>query len=154
MDITGNPEDIRERARQVRVWADRVDTTGDQVRAGYGVRWVGVAADRCRERLAERAQSIDSSRDELRDLARSLDRLADALEERQAAIRRMTSLVGDVVDGARSTLGRLGSIATDLLSEGEKIAGNTARSVLDTVGDMFPPPGSPEWLSLGTMLRL
>lgn len=152
MDIGGSPEEIRAEARRVRGWATALETTSGQVRKGNGVQWVGVAADRYRERLAEHARAVGGSRDEVIDLAQALETLADELEERQAAIRRAAELVEDALDSARSTLGRLGGIARDLLSDGEKAASSAAQRVLDTVGNARPPVGSPIWLDLSRSL--
>ncbi len=152
MDIGGSPEEIRAQAARVRTWADALDGTSDDVRGGYGVRWVGVASERYRERLAEHARQVGGTREELLDLARALDHLADELEERQAAIRRAAAAVQDAVDGARRTVGRLWDVATDLWTDGERAAKRAADRVLEAVGDAAPPAGSPEWLDLAKRL--
>lgn len=148
MAIGGSPQEIRDDARRVRGWAEALDATTDQVRGGQGVRWVGVAAEKYRDRLGAHARAVGSSRTELLDLARALDHLADELEERQAAIRRAAALVEDAVDGARNALGRLWGIGRDLWSDGEKAASEAAERLIDTVGDALPPAGSPSWLDL------
>lgn len=147
MDIGGSPEEIRAQATRVRAWAAELEGTRDDVRSGYGVRWVGVAAERYRDRLHEHARAVADRREELLGLAHDLDALADELEERQAAIRRAAQAVQDAVDGARRTVGRLWDVATDALSDGERAARRTAERLLDTVGDL-PPLGSPRWLDL------
>lgn len=147
MPIGGNPDEIRAQAARVRTWAESLDATADDVRAGYGVTWVGVAGDRYRERLREHAQHVTDRRDELRGLARDLDRLADELEERQAAIRRAAAAVEDALDGARRTLGRLWDMGRDLWDAGEREAEAAARRVVDAVGEL-PPPGDPRWLEI------
>lgn len=148
VDIGGSPEEIRAQATRVRRWAAELDGTRDDVRRGYGVRWVGLASERYRDRLHEHARAVDERRQELLGLAASLDALADELEERQAAIRRAAEAVQDAVDGARRTVGRLWDTAVDVLSDGERAAKRAAERVLDTVGDAVPPPGSPIWLDL------
>ncbi len=145
MTAGGDPEAIRQHARRLRATADDVARTGDRVRAGAGVEWVGVAADRYRERLAEHAQRVTAAQDELLGTAGALDRLADELEARQAAIRRAMQLVEDRLDDARRTLGRLAGVADDVLTAAERAARRAAHGVLGTVAGGLPSPGSPDW---------
>lgn len=151
MDVGGSPEEIRVRAAQVRAWAGELEAVRDDVRTGHGVRWVGLSAERYRDRLREHAREVQDRREQLLDLARSLDELADELEQRQAAIRRAAELVQDTVDGARRTVGRLWDVAHDLLSDGERATKRAAEHVLATVRTT-PPPGSPAWLDLAKQL--
>ncbi|WP_250448586.1 WXG100 family type VII secretion target [Actinotalea sp. C106] len=152
MPIGGNPDEIRAEAARVRGWAESLEGTADRVRTGHGVTWVGTAGDRYRDRLREHARDVTDRRDELRDLARALDRLAEEVEERQAAIRRAAAVVEEAVDSARGTLGRLWGVGRDLWTAGEREAEAAARRVIDTVGEL-PPPGSPRWVLLHTVLR-
>ncbi|WP_431838369.1 WXG100 family type VII secretion target [Cellulomonas sp. Y8] len=145
MTAGGDPEAIRQHARRLRATADDVARTGDRVRAGAGVEWVGVAADRYRERLAEHARRVTTARDELLGTAGALDRLADELEARQAAIRRAMQLVEDRLDDARRTVGRLAGVADDVLTAAERAARRAAHGVLGTVAGGLPSPGSPDW---------
>lgn len=145
MTAGGDPEAIRQHARRLRATADDVARTGDRVRAGAGVEWVGVAADRYRERLAEHARRVTTARDELLGTAGALDRLADELEARQAAIRRAMQLVEDRLDDARRTVGRLAGVADDVLTVAEQAARRAAHGVLGTVAGGLPSPGSPDW---------
>lgn len=125
-----------------------VDATADRVRAGAGIEWTGVAAERHRERLADHGRQVASARDELLQLAGSLEHLADTLVERQAAIRRATQLVEDAVDGARRTLGRLAGVAEDALTDAERATKRAADGVLDVARRGLPLPGAPEWSGL------
>ena len=152
MAIGGSPAEIRREAARVRTWADSLEGTGDRVRTGHGVEWVGPAGDRFRERLADHAADVGTSRQEELDLARALDHLADTLEERQAAIRRAQEIVEDALDGARGVLGRLGDLASDLLSDGEQAARSAARDLVRTLAST-PPPGSPDWLNIAQRVR-
>ncbi|WP_158374830.1 WXG100 family type VII secretion target [Cellulosimicrobium cellulans] len=145
MTAGGDPEAIRQHARRLRATADDVARTGDRVRAGAGVEWVGVAADRYRERLAEHAQRVTAAQDELLGTAGALDRLADELESRQAAIRRAMRFVEDRLDDARRTVGRLAGVADGLLTGAEQAARRAAHGVLGTVAGGLPTPGSPDW---------
>ncbi|TKR24400.1 hypothetical protein FA014_06370 [Cellulomonas hominis] len=148
MTAGGDPEAIRQHARRVRSTAEDVARTGDRVRAGAGVEWVGLAADRYRERLAEHGQRVSAAQDQLFGTATLLDRLADELEARQAAIRRAMRFVEDRIDDARRTVGRLGDLADDLLSGAEQAARDAARGVLGTVAGGLPTPGSPDWAGI------
>lgn len=145
MAAGGDPEAIRQHARRLRATAEDVARTGDRVRAGSGVEWVGVAADRYRERLAQHGQKVTAAQDELLGTAAALERLADELEARQAAIRRAMQFVEDRLDDARRTVGRLGDLADDVLSGAERAARDAARGVLGTVARGLPAPGSPDW---------
>src|SRR6478736_3636320 len=135
MTAGGDPETIRQHARRLRATAEAVARTGDRVRAGAGVEWVGVAADRYRERLAEHARRVTAAQDELLGTAGALDRLADELESRQAAIRRAMRFVED----------RLADAADDALTAAEQAARRAAHGVLGTVAGGLPSPGSPDW---------
>ncbi|MET0434779.1 MAG: putative T7SS-secreted protein [Cellulomonas sp.] len=145
MTAGGDPEAIRQHARRLRATADDVARTGDRVRAGAGVEWVGVAADRYRERLAEHARRVTAAQDELLGTAGALDRLADELEARQAAIRRAMRFVEDRLDDARRTVGRLAGVADDVLTAAERAARRAAHGVLGTVAGGLPAAGSPDW---------
>ena len=145
MTAGGDPEAIRQHARRLRATADDVARTGDRVRAGAGVEWVGIAADRYRERLAEHARLVAAAQDELLGTAGALDRLADELEARQAAIRRAMRFVEDRLDDARRTVGRLAGVADDVLTAAEQAARRAAHGVLGTVAGGLPSPGSPDW---------
>jgi|SRR6478736_1785823 len=145
MTAGGDPETIRQHARRLRATAEAVARTGDRVRAGAGVEWVGVAADRYRERLAEHARRVTAAQDELLGTAGALDRLADELESRQAAIRRAMRFVEDRLDDARRTVGRLAGVADDALTAAEQAARRAAHGVLGTVAGGLPSPGSPDW---------
>jgi len=145
MTAGGDPEAIRQHAGRLRATADEVARTGDRVRAGAGIAWVGVAADRYRERLAEHGRRVAAAQDQVLGAAAALDRLADQLEARQATIRRAMRFVEDRVDDARRTVGRLGGLADDVLTAGEQAARRAAHTVLGTVAGGLPTPGSPDW---------
>jgi len=145
MTAGGDPEAIRQHARRVRSTAEDVARTGDRVRAGAGVEWVGLAADRYRERLAEHGQRVAAAQDQLLGTATLLDRLADELEARQAAIRRAMRFVEDRIDDARRTVHRLAGAADDVLTGAERAAREAAHRVLGTVAGGLPTPGSPDW---------
>jgi hypothetical protein len=148
MAAAGDPEAIRVHARRVRTMAEDVGRTGDRVTSGAGIAWVGVAADRYRERLAQHGRRVASARDEILHAASVLDRLADELEARQAAIRKAMQFVEDRIADARRTVSRLGGVAEDLLTGGERAARDTARGVLGTVSGGLPPSGAPDWPAL------
>jgi uncharacterized protein YukE len=148
MAAGGDPEAIRQHARRLRAAAEDVGRTGDRVRAGAGVAWAGVAADRYRERLAEHGGRVAAARDEVLRAAGALETLADRVEARQAAIRRAMRFVEDRLDEARRTVRRLGGVADDALTAAEHAARDTARSVLGTVGGGLPAPGAPDWSGL------
>lgn len=148
----GDPEAIRAHARRVRSMAEDVGRTGDQVRAGAGIEWVGVAADRYRERLAQHGRRVSAAQQELLGTAASLERLADQLEVRQAAIRRAMQFVEDRVAEAQRTVRRLGGVAEDALDTAERAARDAARGVLGTVAGGLPSPGAPDWSALADRL--
>lgn len=152
MPVGGDPNAIRALARRLRTVATEVDDTGARVLRSQGVEWVGLAADRYRERLADRAREIAGTSESVDDAAARLEELATALEERQAMIAAAMAEVEDRLDGARSFLGRIGGIASDALTSAERTAANQARRLLDTVPEV-PPPGHPLWLELSTRLR-
>jgi uncharacterized protein YukE len=121
-----------------------LERTASSVRAGGGIQWAGVAADRYRDRLADHARQVDEARGTLLATAAALDHLADTLEERQAAIRFAMRLVDDAVDDARRTVARL---AGDTLTEAERGAKRAAQEVLERTRSL-PLPGAPEWSGL------
>jgi ABC-type transporter Mla subunit MlaD len=145
MTAGGDPEAIRQHARRVRSTAEDVARTRDRVRAGAGIEWVGLAADRYRERLADHGQRVSAAHDQLLGTATVLDRLADELEARQEAIRRAMRFVEDRLDDARRTLDRLAGVADGLLTGAEQAARRAAHGVLGTVAGGLPTPGSPDW---------
>jgi hypothetical protein len=148
MAAGGDPEAIRAHARRLRTMAEDVTRTGDRVTSGAGIEWVGVAADRYRERLAEHGNRVTSARDEVLGTATRLDRLADELEARQAAIRKAMQFVEDRVGDARRTVIRLGGVAEDVLTGAERTARDAARGVLGTVSGGLPSVGAPDWSAL------
>jgi len=145
MTAGGDPEAIRQHAGRLRTMAEDVARTGNRVRGGAGIEWVGVAADRYRERLAEHGQKVSAAQEEMLGTARALDRLADELEARQEAIRRATQFVEDRLEDARRTVSRLADVADDVLTGAEKAARDAAHGVLRTVSSGLPNPGSPDW---------
>lgn len=152
MAAGGDPEAIRAHARRLRSMAEDVGRTGDRVRSGAGIEWVGVAADRYRERLAEHGQRVTAAQDEMTGTAAQLDHLADELEARQAAIKRAMQFVEDRVADARRTVDRLAGVAEDVLSGAEKAARDAARGILGTVAGGLPTPGAPDWTGLADRL--
>lgn len=144
MTIGGNPEEVRARARRVRQMAEDLDSTAATVRSGAGIEWVGVAADRYRDRLVDHGRQVQAAHAELVATADALDRLADTLEERQAAIRRAMQAVEDAVDSARRTLARH---ADEVVTEAERATRRAAQEVLDRARSL-PVPGAPEWTTL------
>jgi uncharacterized protein YukE len=148
MAAGGDPEEIRAHARRLRTAAEGVARTGDRVRAGAGIRWAGVAAERYQARLHEHGRDVTAAQEEMLQAARALDRLAEELEDRQQAIRRAMQLVEDRLDDARRVVGRLGDLADDVLTAAERGARDAARSVLRAVGDVLPAPGAPDWSRL------
>lgn len=145
MTAGGDPEAIRQHARRLRSTAEDVGRTGDRVRAGAGIEWAGLAADRYRERLAEHGRRVSAAHDQLLGTAATLDRLADELEARQAVIRRAMRFVEDRLDEARRTVDRLAGVADGLLTGAEQAARRAAHGVLGTVAGGLPTPGSPDW---------
>ena len=112
MAAGGDPEAIRAHARRLRSMAEDVGRTGDRVRSGAGIEWVGVAADRYRERLAEHGQRVTAAQDEMTGTAAQLDHLADELEARKVGweplppkyttgvLAKYRKLVGSASEGA------------------------------------------------------
>lgn len=151
MNIGGNPEELRRLARQLRQQAIDVDDTASRVRRAEGVRWVGLAADRFRERLAQHGRDIEQTRRELVAAAASMDHLADVLEERQRAIARAMAFVEDELDSARRTVTSFAGRVWDTLTAGERAAERSARDLLDRVRQL-PAPGDPGWLGLARQI--
>ncbi len=147
MALGGDPEAIRALARRLRSEASDVELTAARVRRGEGVQWVGLAAERYRQRLREHARDIDETRDAISDAAVRLDGLADTLEERQRAIAHAMNLVEDTLSAARSTVGRFVGAAWDTLTGAEQKAEEAARDLLGSVSQL-PPPGHPDWVDL------
>ncbi|MGL5864417.1 MAG: WXG100 family type VII secretion target [Dermatophilaceae bacterium] len=147
MALGGNPERIRDQARRLRSEAGEVEYTGSGVRQGEGVQWVGVAAERYRERLRDHSREIDGVRDAVEVAARRLDELADALEERQREIAQATRVVEDRLSAAKDTIGRFVGAVWDELSDLERDAERAARDVVESLAQL-PAPGHPQWLLL------
>lgn len=145
--IGGNPEELRDLARDVRRWSAELADVASAVAAGRGVRWESTAADRYRDRLAAHARDVAAARDEVDQVAASLTALADTLQERQAAIRRAQDLVLGVLDDARRTVSRLWDVAEDVLTSGERAARSAAQELLRTV-PALPAPGEAAWEDL------
>ena len=151
MALGGNPDELRALARRLRTDAGEVEHTATRVRQGQGIHWVGLAAERYRERLREHGTQIDRTRDEILSAAARLDELADTLEERQRAIARAMSLVDDALASARDTVGRFAGEVWDTLTGAEQAAEETARDLLGSVREL-PPPGHPDWVDLAKRL--
>ena len=139
-------------ARSLRTQAGDVQHAAGRVRSGQGIEWVGLAADRYRERLRERAADIEETHAAVLAAAGRLDELADTLEERQRAIARAAAEVEDTLDGARRTLTRFAGSVWDDLTDAEQTAERGARRLLDTVREL-PTPGHPDWVDLARRLR-
>lgn len=125
--------------------AEDVGRTGERVRSGAGIEWVGVAAERYRQRLADHGRDVANAQDEMLQAARALDVLADELEARQAAIRRAMQFVEDRVAEARQVVNRLGDFADDVLTVAERSTRDAASAVLSVAGRGLPNPGAPGW---------
>lgn len=151
MTIGGDPEELRRLARQLRRQASEVDDTAARVRRAEGVRWVGLAADRFRERLAQHGREIEQTRGDLVAAAARLDRLADVLEERQRAIARAMAFVEDELDAARRTVTSFAGRVWDTLTAQEKSAEQAARDLLGRIPSL-PSPGHPVWVDLARQI--
>ncbi len=148
----GDPEEIRHEACKLRRRAHDVNELAARVASGHGVHWVGVAADRFRERLIEQGQSLRDTEQTIRQAASDLDHLADVLDERQAAIRHAMAEVEDAIDSARSTIARFADSVWDTLTGAEQEAEGAARTVLRHAGSL-PPIGHPDWVRLAGRVR-
>ena len=56
--IGGDPGEVREHARRVRAWAERVDAVAAEVLQSSSVAWVSDAADRFRGELEARQREV------------------------------------------------------------------------------------------------
>lgn len=136
MSFGGDPDAIRDLALTVRTWATEVAGTRDDVRANTGVTWVGNAADRYRERLADHARNITEAHEEMIAAAVALEALADELAERQKFLTNVVDAVTDKVEDARRTVNRYANIALEELSEAEQAASNAARDLIRRAGTL------------------
>lgn len=153
MAIGGNPERLRDLARDLRREAGIVDDVRTRVLAGNQVSWQGPAGERFRERLTEHGLKTQRTSDLFDEAAAQMTDLADTLEARQRAIAIATAKVWDAVEDARSTLGRYAGMAWDALTDRETGIVKGAERLLDNVGDL-PAPGAPEWTEVARRLGL
>ncbi len=147
MGLGGDPDELRRMARRLREQAGEVEHTAGRVGRAEGVEWVGLSADRFRDRLREHGREIARTRRELVDASSALDHLADELEERQLAIARAMDLVEAELSAARRTVSGFAGGVWDTLTGAERAAERAARGLLDSVTHL-PSPGHPDWLDL------
>lgn len=153
MTLGGDPDRLRDLARDLRREADAVDAERIRVTASDGLTWQGPSGERYRERLAEHGLGLHRTRDAITEAATEMDRHADILEERQRLIRLAQDRVESALEDARSTIGRYVGMAWDALTDRETGIVRGAQNLLDRVDDL-PAPGSPEWQSVAKRLGL
>lgn len=153
MTLGGDPNRLRDLARDLRREADLVDAERIRVMASDGLSWQGPAGERYRDRLAEHGLGLHRTRDALAEAATEMGRHADILEERQRLIRIAQERVENAIQDARSTLGRYVGLAWDALTDREFGIVKTAQSFLGGIGDL-PVPGAPEWQDVARRLGL
>lgn len=136
----GEPGRIREVAARLERRADQLRVEADAlVAAGERTPWVSVAADRMRERAAER-------RLDLLEVVRRYDEAADAVRRHATEVQRLLDLVADVERRVRS-------LVDDAADRGRE-AGGVVEDLLDgrLVGLSLPPPGHLAWLDLADLV--
>ncbi|TWP37985.1 hypothetical protein [Leekyejoonella antrihumi] len=92
--MTDDPEEIRAAARKVSALAIRARQEAQHVTTQSAVHWSSVAADRYRDRLADRAADFMSRAADLDALAHALLAHARHVEDHEQAIARAAKILG------------------------------------------------------------
>ena len=127
--IGGDPGEVREHARRVRAWAERVDAVAAEVLQSSSVAWVSDAADRFRGELEARQREVAAIAERYRTTADRLDDLAAALEDRQQVLTSLLATAGRTVeelavavaDGAGEVFDVAESFARDAAGAGRDV---------------------------------
>lgn len=127
--IGGDPGEVREHARRVRAWAERVDAVAAEVLQSSSVAWVSDAADRFRGELEVRQREVTVIAERYRTTADRLDDLAAALEDRQQVLTSLLATAGRTVeelavavaDGAGEVFDVAESFARDAAGAGRDV---------------------------------
>lgn len=127
MSLGGDPQDIRDTARRVRLWADGVDDDAANVFKVTGVEWVSTASKEFLAKLESRYKDTGDVAESMRDAADKLDDLANMLQDRQDTLMALLAEAGKTLADAQEMV-RNG--ATDLL-EGAKSLADDAKDLLN-----------------------
>lgn len=123
-----DPQHLRRLARQATAAAEELRQEARRLRAGAGVRWQSLAADRLRERLASLAHGAEEAADRADGLARALRHEADDVERE---LVRLAVLARTAEEAAEHAVVQLGSGLTAGVTVLEAV-------VSDAVSDLSP----------------
>ena len=151
MALGGDPDRLRDLARDLRREAGELEQVRIRVMNTPDSEWTGSAGERYRDRIVTYGLDLDGTKDGLHDTARAMDDLAQTLQERQRAIAiAMSSVMGALRD-AESTINRFAGMLLDSLTDSEKGLIANARAFLDRTPDL-PAEGDPEWTAIAKKL--
>lgn len=135
--------DLRDEAIELRAEAGRL------VAHAADARWVGLSADRMRERVGEKAADLRDHATRLDDAAEKMDAHAQEVEELLALIAAIQTKVKNLIAGA---IDRLQDVGNALLDAGKDLL--SGKNPLDDLLANFSPPpdGHKDWLDVPDQL--
>jgi hypothetical protein len=104
--MVGDPQQIRALAARLRADAERLRQLAKRVGATREVAWRSRAAALFRERVGERAQSLQRSAGELDEAARRVDAHAEGVEAARAQVVRVAGFGADLARAAGGAVTR------------------------------------------------
>ncbi len=141
MAFYGDPDELDRLAGQIEQRADEVRKHGaDMAAQAVAMRWKSIAADRCRETVANDRKTLDGTATKLDEAAALLRRHAQQVRELIAAIKRIAE---SVVSWFNSAIDRFNQ-AVDRFKQAVSDMVDTVGSALGFGGDA-PQPPRPPW---------
>ena len=141
MAFYGDPDELDRLAGQIEQRAEEVRKHGKQmVTQAQAMRWKSIAADRCRETIAEDQKKLDATAEKLDNAAAVLRQHAQQLRELIAAIKRIGEAVVNWFNGAIDRFNRAVESFKDAVADMARGVGNA----LGFGGDS-PQPPRPPW---------
>ncbi|GAA3021676.1 WXG100 family type VII secretion target [Actinokineospora globicatena] len=167
MSFYGDPDELDRLAGRVEQHAEEVRGHGStMVRQAQAMRWKSIAADRCRETVANDRKALDAVATKLDEAAAALRRHAQQVRELIAAIKRIGEAVVNWFNGAINRFNQ----AVDRFNQAVRDIANAVASGLGIGGSppqpprppwegwqyqphTLPPAGDKQWLDVGTFMR-
>lgn len=98
IDMSDDPAQIREQARQAARLATEARSAAKRVTGNGAVKWRSEGAERYRKKLADRSRDFRSRADDLDELSRDLGSHARHVEDHERTIGKVVDTVKDAVD--------------------------------------------------------
>ncbi|MGW5051118.1 putative T7SS-secreted protein [Actinokineospora sp. NPDC004072] len=167
MAFYGDPDELDRIATRIEQRATEVrDHGASMLSQAEAMRWKSIAADRCRETVANDRAALDGAADKLDAAAAVLRQHAQQVRELIAAIKRIAESVVNWFNGAIERFNQ----AVDAFKDAVRDIANGIGDALGFGGDApspprppwegwryqpdnLPPPGDKEWLEVGRFMQ-